>query len=181
MQISIRNMVISVVGFSDRVDLDFVARKLDGAEYAPEQFPGLVYKLKKPRASFLIFSTGKMNCVGATSMEEAKNAINEMLRILKRVGVKILKPKIEVQNIVAAAKLDTNLNLDTIAFKLENSEYAPEQFPGLVYRMEEPKVVFLLFGSGRIVCVGARNMEQIKKAVNILVKNLKKIGAYKHS
>lgn len=173
-------MVITVVGFSDRVDLNLLVRKVDGAEYAPEQFPGLVYKLKKPKASFLIFSTGTMNCVGTTSMKEAKNAINEMLKIMKRVGVKISKPKIEVQNIVAAAKLDANLNLDTIAVKLENSEYEPEQFPGLVYRMTDPKVVFLLFGSGRIVCVGARNVEQVKKAVNMLIKKLKKIGAFRH-
>ena len=179
MQISIRNMVITVVGFSDRVDLGLLARKIDGAEYAPEQFPGLVYKLKKPRASFLIFSTGKMNCVGATSMKEAENAIDEMLKILKGVGVKISKPKIEVQNIVAAAKLDANLNLNTIASKMENSEYEPEQFPGLVYRMKDLKVVFLLFGSGRIVCVGARHIEQVKKAVNILIKKLKKIGAFR--
>ena len=171
-------MVITVE-FSNRVDLNLLLGKLESAEYEPNQFPGLVYRMKKPRVSFLIFSSGKMNCTGATSLKEAKDAIEKMLKIFKRIGVKVHKPKIEVQNIVASAKLDAKLNLDTIAFNLESSEYEPEQFPGLVYRLQKPKVAFLLFGSGRIVCTGARNEKQIKEAINYLIRKLKKVGAFK--
>jgi transcription initiation factor TFIID TATA-box-binding protein len=170
-------MVITVK-FSDRVNLNLLLKKLDGGEYVPDQFPGLVYRMKNPRVSFLVFSSGIMNCTGATSLNEAKNAIGKMLILFKQIGVKVYKPKIEVQNIVASAKLGARLNLDTIAFNLENSEYEPEQFPGLVYRMDNPKVAFLLFGSGKIVCAGARNEKQIGKAIDYLVKKLKKVDAF---
>jgi len=82
-----------------------------------------------------------------------------------------------VENIVASAKLDGRLNLDTIAFNLENSEYEPEQFPGLVYRMKKPKVAFLLFGSGKVVCTGAREIEDVSVAVAKVSRILKKLGA----
>ena len=172
-------MVITA-DFSDGdVNLTLLLDKLDDAEYEPEQFPGLIYRMKKPRVSFLIFSSGKMNCTGATSLKEAKDGIDKMLRTLKRIGVKVRKPRIEVQNIVASAKLGARLNLDKIAFNLENSEYEPEQFPGLVYRITKPKVAFLLFGSGKIVCAGARNEKQITEALKYLVKRLKKLKAFK--
>lgn len=178
MQFTVHNMVITVE-FSDKIDLNLLLKKLESGEYVPDQFPGLVYRMKKPRVSFLIFSSGKMNCTGATSLEEAKNGIEKMLKIFKQIGVKVHKPKIEIQNIVASANLNEKLNLDTIAFNLENSEYEPEQFPGLVYRMTEPKVAFLLFGSGRIVCTGARNEKQVGEAINYLIKKLKKIRSFK--
>ena len=174
----IHNMVITVK-FSDRINLSLLLKKLEGAEYVPDQFPGLVYRMEKPRVCFLIFSSGVMNCTGATSTNEAKNAIEKVLKLFKQIGMKVYKPKIEVQNIVASAKLNRKLNLDTIAFNLKNSEYEPEQFPGLVHRMIDPKVAFLLFGSGRIVCVGARNVKQIKKAINNLVRKLKKVNAFR--
>jgi len=175
---TVHNMVITVE-FSDKIDLNLLLKKLEGGEYVPDQFPGLVYRMKKPRVSFLIFSSGKMNCTGATSLEEAKNAIKIILKLFIQFGVKVHKPKIEIQNIVASANLNEKLNLDTIAFNLENSEYEPEQFPGLVYRMTEPKVAFLLFGSGRIVCTGARNEKQVEEAIKYLIKKLKKIRAFK--
>ena len=174
MRFSIQNMVITVE-FGDRINLNVLMTKLENAEYEPNQFPGMVYRMKKPKTSFLIFSSGKMNCTGATSLKEAKEAINKMLRILKKAGVKVHKPKMEVQNIVASANLNMKLDLDKIAFNLENCEYEPEQFPGLVYRIEKPKVAFLIFSSGRIVCTGARNKKQIEDAIKILIKRLKKI------
>lgn len=174
-------MVITADFFNNNVNLASLLNKLDDAEYEPEQFPGLVYRMKKPKVSFLIFSSGKMNCTGATSLKEAKDGIDKMLRTLKRIGIKVRKPKIEVQNIVASAELGARLNLDKIAFNLENSEYEPEQFPGLVYRITKPKVAFLLFSSGKIVCTGARNEKQITEALKYLVKRLKKLKALKKS
>lgn len=178
MNFVIHNMVITVE-FSDKVDLVSLLNKLDGAEYEPEQFPGLIYRMKNPRVSFLVFSSGKMNCTGATSLKVAKDAMGKMLKTFKRFGVKVHKPKIEVQNIVASAELEARINLDKIAFNLENTEYEPSQFPGLVYRMTKPKVAFLLFGSGKIVCAGAKHEEQIEEAIKHLIKNLKKIRAFK--
>lgn len=178
MVFAIHNMVITVE-FADNVDLDSLLNKLDGAEYEPDQFPGLIYRMKKPRVSFLVFSSGKMNCTGATNMKEAKDGIKKMLELLKKFGTKVIKPKMEVQNIVASANLGLRVDLDKIAFNLENSEYEPSQFPGLVYRINEPKVAFLVFGSGKIVCTGARNEKQIEDAIKYLTNRLKKIKAFK--
>jgi transcription initiation factor TFIID TATA-box-binding protein len=85
--------------------------------------------------------------------------------------------KTQVENIVASARLGARLNLDTIAFNLENSEYEPEQFPGLVYRMADPKVAFLLFGSGKIVITGGRTIEDVKIAVKKIFNKLRQIKA----
>ncbi len=175
-KIEVRNMVITVT-FSDQVDLNYLASKLEGAEYAPQQFPGLVYRMKKPKTSFLIFSSGVMNCTGARSIKEAKKAISQMLNILKKLGVKVRKPKMEIQNIVATYDFGRRIYLDK-ALQLENTEYEPEQFPGLVYRTKK-SVVFLVFGSGKIVCVGARNVKQTEEAIENLIKKFKRIRALK--
>jgi len=178
LKIEIHNMVITVQ-FSDRIDLDKLASKLpSGAEYFPDNFPGVVYRMEKPRASFLIFSTGKATCVGTASEKDAKEAIENMLKLLKDMGIDVKIPKIEIQNIVASTKLDTRFDIDKMAFELENTEYEPETFPGLVYKMKG-SVTFLIFGTGKIVCVGARSVKDIKESFDRLVKKLRKFKALK--
>ena len=79
---------------------------------------------------------------------------------------------------VAMADLKADLNLNEVAtgLGLENVEYEPEQFPGLVYRLKEPKVAMLLFASGKIVCTGARSTEDASKAVEKLSEELSSLG-----
>jgi transcription initiation factor TFIID TATA-box-binding protein len=178
LKIEIHNMVITVQ-FSDRIDLNRLASKLpSGVEYFPDNFPGVVYRMKKPRASFLIFSSGKATCTGTASEKDAKEAIENMLKLLKGIGINVKVLKIEIQNIVASAKLNSRLDINKMAFELENSEYEPETFPGLVYKMKG-SVTFLIFGTGKIVCVGARSTKDIKEAFDRLVKELRKIKALK--
>ena len=178
LKIEVHNMVITVQ-FSDRIDLDKLASKLpSGAEYFPDNFPGVVYRMKKPRASFLIFSSGKATCTGTASEKDAKEAIENMVKLLKDIGIDEKILKIEIQNIVASAKLDARLDIDKMAFKLENSEYAPETFPGLVYKMKG-SVTFLIFGTGKIVCVGAKTVKDIEESFDRLVKKLREIKALK--
>jgi transcription initiation factor TFIID TATA-box-binding protein len=178
LKIEIHNMVITVQ-FSDRIDLNKLVSKLSSdAEYFPDNFPGLVYHMKKPKASFLIFSSGKATCVGTASEKDAKEAIENMLKLLKDMGIDVKIPKIEIQNIVASTKLDARLDIDKMAFELENSEYEPATFPGLVYKMEG-SVTFLIFGTGKIVCVGARSTKNIEESFDRLVKKLRTIKALK--
>jgi len=178
LKIEIHNMVITVQ-FSDRIDLDKLASKLpSGAEYFPDNFPGVVYRMKKPRASFLIFSSGKSTCTGTASEKDAKEAIDNMSKLLKDMGIDVKPPKIVIQNIVASTKLDARLDIDKLVFELENSEYEPETFPGLVYKMKG-SVTFLIFGTGKIVCVGARSTNDIKESFDLLVKKLREIKALK--
>ncbi len=176
-KIRVENIVASA-SLGVEVPLEKIVSKMEGMEYEPEQFPGLVYRLQKPKAAALIFGSGKIVCTGARSLEDVHEVFKKVVLIIKKSGTKVPKDfKIQVENIVASAKLEGNLNLDTIAFNLENSEYEPEQFPGLVYRMLDPKVAFLLFGSGKIVCTGARNVKDVGIAVEKVSKKLKSIGA----
>ncbi len=175
--IKIENVVASGT-LNVRVPLDVLVAKVPGTEYEPEQFPGLVYRMKDPKAASLVFTSGKLVCTGARSPYLARKAMNNVIEKIKSIGVKVPpKPKIRIENIVASAKIDGVLKLNEIAFLLENAEYEPEQFPGLVYRMKDPNVAFLLFGSGKIVCTGGRNVKDVEKAIDKLEKKLKSINA----
>lgn len=176
MQIRVQNVVASATLDQD-INLITLASAIEGVEYEPEQFPGVVYRLKEPKTATLIFGSGKMVCTGAKSPEKTKEAIYKIVENLKAADIEIRnKPKIQVQNIVATANLGVPLNLNAIALGLPNSEYEPEQFPGLIYRLDKPKVVLLLFGSGKIVCTGAKQLSDIDKAVERVVEDLKKLG-----
>lgn len=175
--IKIQNVVASAT-FDRRLPLDRIAIYLENTEYEPEQFPGLVYRLKEPKAAALLFGSGKIVCTGTQSPEQAKEATHKIIEELKEADVEIgNKPEITVQNIVASSQLPGTLNLNRIAFELVGTEYEPEQFPGLVYRLEEPKVVFLLFSSGNLVCTGGKTYEDVKEGIEKLEENLRDIGA----
>jgi transcription initiation factor TFIID TATA-box-binding protein len=179
-EIKIQNIVASTT-FSEKLDLDVIAQSLEEAEYEPEQFPGLVYRLNEPKTATLLFRSGKANCTGAKNVEDVKKTIRIIAEKLEKIGVKVYKtPEMVIQNIVATSDLEGDLNLSEVAMALglENVEYEPEQFPGLVYRLKEPKVVMLLFGSGKIVCAGARKTEEVLLAVNKLSKELISLGLF---
>ena len=161
-------------------DLNNLAMSLEGAEYEPEQFPGLIYRIKEPKAAFLIFKSGKIVCTGTKSATEAQKALDIATSNLKDIDFEVLpSPKIEVVNMVASGDLKAqNLNLNQVAMSLglENIEYEPEQFPGLVYRLSEPKVVILIFSTGKVICTGARNKENVELGLTNLHKELSEHG-----
>ncbi len=174
-RIKIENVVASS-SFGVNIKLEKLVSSLDNIEYEPEQFPGLVFRLKSPKAAALIFSSGKIVCTGTKSPKEAKNVVAKIVSKMRKIGIKIPKNyKVRMENIVASAKLNRELNLNNIAFNLENTEYEPEQFPGLVFRMDEPRVTFLLFGSGKIICTGGRTIEDVKRAIVKLDKKLRSL------
>jgi len=177
-EIKVQNIVASTT-FADKLDLDVIAQSLEQAEYEPEQFPGLVYRLNEPKTATLLFRSGKANCTGAKNIEDVRKTVSIIAEKLEKMGVKVYKnPEIVIQNIVATSDLEGELNLSevAVALGLENVEYEPEQFPGLVYRIKEPKVAMLLFGSGKIVCAGARKTEDVSLAVDKLSKELSSLG-----
>ena len=161
------------------LDLPTIAISLEGSEYEPERFPGLIYRLKEPKTATLLFHSGKVVCTGAKSLEQVKMAIEKVTKLIEKTGIHIeIEPKIEVQNIVASSDLGQSINLNAIAITLglERVEYEPEQFPGLVYRLDVPKVVLLLFGSGKLVCTGARKPQDVEDAVDKITIELRAAG-----
>jgi len=177
-KIKVENIVASTT-FAEKLDLDMIAQSVEGTEYEPEQFPGLIYRLSDPKTATLLFRSGKANCTGAKNVEDVRKTVDIIADRLKKLGVDVYKKlDIVIQNMVAMADLKAELNLVEVAtgLGLENVEYEPEQFPGLVYRIKEPKVAMLLFSSGKIVCTGAKSTEDALKAVKMLEKELSSLG-----
>lgn len=177
-KIKIENVVAST-SLGGELDLQAIALALGGAEYEPEQFPGLIYRLKQPKTATLLFRSGKVVCTGAKSLEDVRTAIRTVAKQIEEAGIAIDRdPDIDVQNIVASSDLGQEINLNAIAISLglERVEYEPEQFPGLVYRLDDPKVVVLLFGSGKLVCTGARKPSDVERAVERITEELQAAG-----
>ncbi|WP_456482549.1 TATA-box-binding protein [Methanopyrus sp.] len=181
-EVEIQNIVASV-DLKGEVNLDECSVILQG-EYEPEQFPGLVYRLEDIGTVVLIFRSGKMVCTGAKNREQIYRSVERVREDLeKKCGVKFHgEPEVEIQNIVASIDFHVPLDLDTIAEVLvgdedvEGIEYEPEQFPGLVLRLREPKVAMLLFYSGKAVCTGAKTEEEPEKAVRKIAEKIEKYG-----
>jgi len=161
----IENVVASAT-LGQKLDLKAILKVFINVEYKPKKFPGLIYKIRRPRTTTLILRTGKMVCIGAKSVKLARSAVRKVVRELKKEGVIILgKPEITIQNIVATAYLGKEVDLEEAADVLDNVMYEPEQFPGLIYRMIEPRVVMLVFASGKIVLTGGKTGEDLGEAV----------------
>jgi transcription initiation factor TFIID TATA-box-binding protein len=166
--INIQNVVASAT-LNQKVDLNAVVNSYPEAEYRPDRFPGLVFRLKRPKTATLIFSSGKMICTGAKSGKESRRAIMKVVKELKKDGIIIIsKPDLKVVNIVASASLGGKVDLEKTVSTLRKTIYEPEQFPGLIYRMDEPKVVMLIFASGSLVCTGAKKEQDVYDAVHKL-------------
>jgi transcription initiation factor TFIID TATA-box-binding protein len=174
--VRIENVVASVA-LGQPINLSKTAEMISTVEYEPEQFPGLVYRLSRPKTATLIFSSGKMVCTGAKSEEDVKKTVKQIVSALQNKGIiKDGKPEYQIQNVVASANLYAEINLESLALLLDNVLYEPEQFPGLIYRMAEPKVVLLIFSSGKMVCTGAKKEEAVKAAVDKIYAKLADLG-----
>ena len=173
-EIKIQNIVASSSLEKD-IPLIKLAEALPNTEYNPEQFPGLVMRIKEPKTSALIFSSGKIVCTGAKSLSKVRESVRKIIQNLEKIKVKItINPKIQVQNMVASGSIGMDLNLNALALELENTEYEPEQFPGLVYKLPGTRATFLLFSNGKIVCTGTRSETKLREAVGKLAKVLQK-------
>ena len=174
--IKIVNIVVSS-SLQHEIPLEKMAATLSNTEYNPEQFPGLVFRIKEPKASALIFSSGNIVCTGARNIKKVKEAIQVIVKALEKLNIKIkIEPKITIQNMVASGSIGMNLNLNVLALKLRNTEYEPEQFPGLVYKLPgDTNATFLLFSNGKIVCTGTKSSDDAYRAMDMLVDNLKKV------
>jgi len=167
--------VVSTTKLSDQFNLNDILPKLENAKYDKSRFPGLVYRITEPKAVFLLFNSGKVVCTGCKSIEDARLASDKIKQKLIGLGEDVdSNSEVKIQNIVASGDLGSPLNLNAVAlgFGMENIEYEPEQFPGLVYRMDDPKVVILLFGSGKLVITGGKSTSDCENALIKVKENL---------
>ncbi|MCH8085810.1 MAG: TATA-box-binding protein [Nitrosopumilus sp.] len=174
--IDIVNVVASAT-IDQELDLNDITKKFPDTEYHPEQFPGLVFRLKNPKTATLIFRTGKMVCTGSKSSDLAKHAVKIVVQKLRKGGIKIKKDAVvTVQNIVSSINLGGRIHLEKAARTLPRSMYEPEQFPGVIHRMVDPKTVILIFASGKLVCTGAKTEKDVFRSVNNLHSMLEEKG-----
>ena len=166
--------IVATASLGKPVPLTKLARTQPNTEYNPQTFPGLVLRIKEPKSAVLVFSSGNLVCTGTKSVEQVKKVIQAVIKQLRKINVKITgNPKITVQNIVASGEINLKLNLNFLALEMENTEYEPEQFPGLVYKLIEPNATFLLFSNGKLVCTGTKNRKQLDFSMTQLLKNVK--------
>lgn len=168
--ISVKN-VVATFKLNKKLDVEKVHRAFEKESTCNKNVfrkKVVVLRSKKPKMSFLIYGTGSVVCCGAGSIKEAKESGRYLTKRFRDVGinVKLLKP-VEIQNIVASANLNTKINLRKISIENTEIEYEPEQFPAAICRMPN-NVTVLLFQSGKIICAGSKNTEDIVNAVEML-------------
>lgn len=181
-KIVIQNVVASA-RIDQEIDLYSIVRYFQKVDYRPEVFPGLPFRIENPKSCVLIFKNGKMVCTGTKSVKEAEQAIKKAIHELREVQIITTEkePEITIQNIVASVELiDILIDIENAIYelcKIGRILYEPDMFPGAIYRrMENPKVVILIFASGKLICVGAKKEKDVYKAVEELVTFLEKKG-----
>jgi len=163
--LNIENIVVSMQ-IAKSLDLDKLVEAIPNSNYNPEDVPALIIHFEQPKSAVMLFSDGTAIFTGPKSMEEVNEIIKMLHNKLTTVGVKAHEnPDINIQNMVASTDLNKKLDLQTIATKLENTDYNPENFPGLIYKTDDPKIVILLFDSGKIICNGIES-EEISTAID---------------
>jgi transcription initiation factor TFIID TATA-box-binding protein len=175
--LKIENIVASGV-IADSIDLVEVSKKIASCELNTKRFPGAVFRIEKPKIASLIFSSGKVVLTGIRNDQALVDGLKIIMASLKEAGVDTYDvPRVAVTNIVCSYDIGKYINLNkvVITLNLENIEYEPEQFPGLVYRIKDPKIVALLFSSGKIILTGGKTIEDIKRGLDFLEQKLESI------
>lgn len=168
--------VVTTTKVDEELNLDTIQKSFDNCEYEPEVYFALIYRLKNPKASILVNKSGKLIITGSKSLEDSKTVLQIFCKDLIRLGYKPTIQEVKIQNIIATANFNKKINLESIALNLENTEYEPEQFPGLIYRLEDPKVVITLFRSGKLTCIGGKSLDDAKIGVNKTKERLCDLG-----
>lgn len=169
MNIAVENVIVSAK-FPHDLDLEAVAKALPEARRQSRKFPGLVYKFVRPAVTVLIFNSGRMICTGGKSEEEAKAAIQKLVETLRAKGLSVADPETAVENMVVSTDVGHKLNIEALAKTMPIS-YEPEKFPGA--SLKQGDKTFLLFSSGRVVCVGAKTLAEAQEQLRSLAEKLK--------
>lgn len=158
--------IVSTVNMDCRLDLKEIALRARNAEYNPKRFAAVIIRIREPKTTALIFASGKMVCTGAKSEEQSRLAARKYARIIQKLGNDQVKFKdFTIQNIVGSCDVGFPIRLEGLQILHQNfCTYEPELFPGLIYRMKQPKIVLLIFVSGKIVLTGAKKREEIYAA-----------------
>jgi transcription initiation factor TFIID TATA-box-binding protein len=175
--LKIENIVASGA-IAESIDIVAFSQTVKNCDLNKKRFPGAVYHIKDPKIASLLFSSGKIVLTGLRNNAELEKGLSVIVKSLNNAGCTTLKePKVAITNMVCSYDLARYINLNklVVTLNLENIEYEPEQFPGLVYRIKDPRIVVLIFSSGKLILTGGRNMDDIKKGLDVLIEKLESI------
>ncbi|BFZ12307.1 hypothetical protein BsWGS_15346 [Bradybaena similaris] len=171
--------IVCTVNLSCKLDLKTIALRARNAEYNPKRFAAVIMRIRDPRTTALIFSSGKMVCTGAKSEDLAKLAARKYARIVQKLGFPAKFLDFKIQNMVGSCDVKFPIRLEGLVLTHgQFSSYEPELFPGLIYRMVKPRIVLLIFVSGKVVLTGAKVRSEIYEAFENIYPILK--GFRKH-
>eukprot|EP00210_Caulerpa_lentillifera_P001836 g1766.t1 len=157
--------VVSTCSFGCKLDLKRIALHARNAEYNPKRFAAVIMRIRDPKTTALIFSSGKMVCTGAKSEQDSRLASRKYAKIVMKLGYQVIFQDFKIQNIVGSCDVKFPIGLEFLHMKHNLfSRYEPELFPGLIYKMKAPKVVLLVFVSGKVVLTGAKTRNEIYQA-----------------
>lgn len=163
---------------ADSLDIEYIADKLDSCVFNRKKFPGAVYHMKEPKIVALLFTSGKIVLTGITCLDEFQKGLDVLISQVNGLGVRTFAvPDVSIKNMVCSYDTGLKINPNKLAatFNYEKFEYEPEQFPGLVYRLADPKIVVLIFSSGKIILTGGTNIDDVKSAIDQVMKMLEQI------
>lgn len=161
--------VVSTVSLGCELDLKKINFRTRNSEYNPQRFSGVVMRILEPRATALLFKSGKVVCTGARNEQASSLATRKFARIVQRIGFPVKYLDFKIQNIVATCDLRFPIRLEDLNQKhTQFSCYEPELFPGLIYRMVKPRVVLLIFVNGKVVFTGAKNRQDLEDALEAI-------------
>lgn len=171
--------IVSTVNLGCKLDLKRIALHARNAEYNPKRFAAVIMRIREPRTTALIFSSGKMVCTGAKSEDESRLAARKYARIVQKLGFDAKFLDFKIQNMVGSCDVKFPIRLEGLVLTHSQfSSYEPELFPGLIYRMVKPRIVLLIFVSGKVVLTGAKVRNEILEAFENIYPILK--GFRKH-
>ncbi|CAH1110985.1 unnamed protein product [Psylliodes chrysocephalus] len=166
--------IVSTVNLSCKLDLKKIALHARNAEYNPKRFAAVIMRIREPRTTALIFSSGKMVCTGAKSEEDSRLAARKYARIIQKLGFPAKFLDFKIQNMVGSCDVKFPIRLEGLVLTHSSfSSYEPELFPGLIYRMVKPRIVLLIFVSGKVVLTGAKIRQEIYEAFDNIYPILK--------
>eukprot|EP01033_Poteriospumella_lacustris_P009832 gene9832-7037_t len=165
--------VVATVELDTTLDLEKIAHTARNAEYNPQRFQAVIIRIREPRTTALIFHSGKLIVTGAKDEDACKTAAKKFVGIIQKIGFAAHFGKFKIQNMTGTCDVGFPIRLEGFLYKhASQSTYEPELFPGLVYRMTDPKVVLLIFVSGKVVITGAKSTEDLLKAMEEIYKHL---------
>ncbi|XP_030070655.1 TATA box-binding protein-like 2 isoform X2 [Microcaecilia unicolor] len=157
--------IVSTVNLACKLDLKRIALHARNAEYNPKRFAAVIMRIREPRTTALIFSSGKMVCTGAKSEEQSRLAARKYARVVQKLGFPAKFLDFKIQNMVGSCDVRFPIRLEGLVLTHQQfSSYEPELFPGLIYRMVKPRIVLLIFVSGKVVLTGAKERSEIYEA-----------------